>query len=108
MTSSAPPSTARTDTILLFAARMVRLSAYGALSIVFVLHLAGVGLGGPAVGALLTLTLLGDATISLWLTTHADRVGRRRTLMIGALLMAAGGAAFLLTSRFEQPSSLRA
>jgi len=80
---------------------MVRLFAYGALSIVFVLHLAAAGLDGSAVGTLLTLTLLGDAAISLWLTTRADRLGRRRTLLIGAALMAAGGLAFLLTSRFE-------
>jgi len=89
------------DTVLLFAARTVRLFAYGALSIVFVLHLAHLGLGGAEVGTLLTLTLLGDAAISMWLTTHADRFGRRRTLIVGALLMAAGGVAFLLTSRFE-------
>lgn len=96
-----PSSAADRDTVLLFAARIARLFAYGALSIVFVLHLEALGLDGPAVGALLTLTLLGDAAISLWLTTHADRLGRRRTLMIGAVLMVAGGAAFLLTSRFE-------
>ena len=39
----------------------------------------------PARSALLlTLTLVGDTLISLWLTTHADRIGRRRTLVVGA------------------------
>ncbi len=39
------------------------------------------------VGGLL-LTLAGDTMISLWLTTTADRFGRRHTLVVGAVLMA--------------------
>ena len=50
------------------------------------------------IGAILTLTLIGDTLISLWLTTRADRFGRRRVLIAGALLMAAAGVAFALTS----------
>ena len=42
----------------------------------------------------LAVTLLGDAAVSLWLTTHADRVGRRRVLLAGALLMVVGAAGF--------------
>jgi MFS family permease len=89
--------TPRRDITLLFATRSVRLFAYGFLSIVFVLYLVRIGLSGPAIGALLTLTLLGDAAVSLWLTTRADRVGRRRMLLVGAALMVVGGVAFLLT-----------
>ena len=85
------------DTALLFATRSIRLFAYGFLSIVFVLYLVRIGIGGPAIGLLLALTLLGDAGISLWITTRADRVGRRRMLIVGAGLMVAGGVAFLLT-----------
>ncbi len=92
---------ARRDTTLLFVTRSTRLFAYGFLSIVFVLYLARIGLGGPAIGLLLGLTLLGDAGISLWITTRADGVGRRRMLVVGALLMIAGGVAFLLTRRPE-------
>jgi MFS family permease len=87
----------RRDIRLLFITRSTRLFAYGFLSIIFVLYLARIGLGGPAIGALLTLTLLGDAGVSLWLTTRADRVGRRRMLLVGAALMVVGGVAFLLT-----------
>ncbi|MGE5073317.1 MAG: MFS transporter, partial [Anaerolineae bacterium] len=46
---------------------------------------------------LFTLTLAGDAGISLWLTTSADRFGRKRTLILGALLMLGAGLAFILT-----------
>ena len=52
----------------------------------------------PQIGLLFTLTLIGDAGISLWLTTSADRFGRKRTLVIGALLMAGAGIVFLLTN----------
>ncbi|HEY6195471.1 MAG TPA: MFS transporter [Candidatus Eisenbacteria bacterium] len=89
------------DTRLLFTARSIRLFAYGFLSIIFVLYLVRIGMGGPAIGLLLALTLLGDAGISLWITTRADRMGRRRMLLLGAALMAAGGIAFLLTRRPE-------
>ena len=94
-------SSMRRDARLLFTTRSIRLFAYGFLSIVFVLYLVRIGLDGPAIGMLLALTLLGDAGISLWITTRADRLGRRRMLIAGAVLMIAGGVAFLLTRRPE-------
>jgi MFS family permease len=85
------------DITLLFAARIVRLFAYGFLSVVLVLYLAEIGLPSGQIGLLLSLTLLGDAAISLWLTTSADRLGRRRMLLLGAALMAGAGVAFVIT-----------
>jgi predicted MFS family arabinose efflux permease len=41
--------------------------------------------------------MIGDALVSFWITTSADRIGRKRMLIAGALLMAAGGAAFAST-----------
>jgi predicted MFS family arabinose efflux permease len=35
--------------------------------------------------------------VSHWLTTSADRFGRKRTLLIGALLMLGAGIVFILT-----------
>jgi len=49
---------------------------------------------------LLTLILLGDTVVSLVLTTQADRIGRRRMLIIGSFLMAGAGLAFACTSNF--------
>ncbi len=85
------------DTILLFATRLTRLFAYGFLSIVLALYLVEVGLTEAHIGLLFTLTLAGDAGITLWITTSADRIGRRRMLILGAGLMIFAGAAFLLT-----------
>jgi len=88
------------DRRLLFATRFVRLFAYGLVSIVLVLYLKELGFGEGRIGLLLTLTLVGDTLISLWLTTRADRVGRRRTLVAGAVLMTMAGAVFALTRDF--------
>jgi MFS family permease len=71
--------------------------AYGSVAVVLVLYLAALGLPDPAIGLLLSLTLVGDTIISLWLTTHADRVGRRRVLLVGSGLMVAAGAVFAVT-----------
>lgn len=71
--------------------------AYGFLSVVLVLYLAALGFGAPMIGAILTLTLLGDTAVSLWMTTSADRIGRRRMLMGGGALMLLAGVVFALT-----------
>jgi MFS family permease len=85
------------DGYLLFITRFLRLFAYGSLSVVLVFYLIGLGLSESQTGLLLTLTLVGDTVISLYLTTRADRIGRRRMLIVGAILMAAAGFAFACT-----------
>jgi MFS family permease len=87
----------QTDIRLLFSTRIIRLFCYGFLSVVLALYLAETGLTEQQIGLLFTFTLFGDAAISLWLTTSADRLGRKRTLILGALLMAGAGVAFMLT-----------
>jgi len=82
---------------LLFTTRIVRLFCYGFLSVILALYLAQAGLSEPQIGLLFTLTLAGDAGISLWLTTSADRFGRKRTLIVGALLMIGAGIVFIVT-----------
>jgi MFS family permease len=90
----------RRDIAILMATRFVRMFAYGLLSIVLVIYLTSVGLSEQRVGLLLSLTLAGDLAISLWMTTRADRIGRRKMLILGGLLMAMAGAVFLSTSLF--------
>src|SRR5438309_629686 len=74
----------RRDAYVLFATRIVRMFAYGFLSVVLVLYLADIGLS--------------DTVISLWVTTGADRIGRRHMLILGALLMLFAGAIFAFTN----------
>lgn len=83
---------------LLFLLRTLRMFGYGFLAVVLVLYLAALGLDALTIGLILTLTLVGDTLISLWLTTSADRIGRRRVLLAGCLLMVVAGAVFALTS----------
>jgi MFS family permease len=85
------------DGWLLFIARFIRLFAYGSLSVVLVFYLIALGLSAALTGTLITLTLAGDIVVSLYLTTRADRIGRRRMLIFGAILMAAAGAVFAST-----------
>ena len=90
----------RRDIILLFSTRIIRLFCYGFLSVVLALYLVEAGLTEGQIGLLLTLTLIGDAVITLALTTSADRLGRKRTLILGAVLMAGAGIAFVLTRNY--------
>lgn len=87
-----------TDAWLLFVTRFTRLFAYGSLSVILVFYLVSLGLSEPQTGLVLTLTLAGDLAVSLYLTTRADRIGRRRMLVVGAVLMTLAGLAFAFTS----------
>jgi MFS family permease len=88
------------DGWILFATRTLRLFAYGFLSVVLMIYLTQIGLSEPQIGFLFTLTLIGDTLISLGITTRADRLGRRRMLILGAGLMVFAGILFALTRDF--------
>ena len=88
------------DGRLLFVTRAARMFSYGFLSVVLVLYLAGLGFSEGRIGLLLTLTLVGDTLISLAITLHADRIGRKRMLILGAALMVAAGVPFALSGDF--------
>jgi MFS family permease len=88
------------DGYRLFSTRLLRLFAYGFLSVILALYLSQLGLSEVNIGLLLTLTLLGDTAISLWITTHADRIGRRRMLIAGAALMILAALVFAVTRDF--------
>ncbi len=88
------------DGRLLFATRAARMFSYGFLSVVLVLYLVGLGFSEGRIGLLLTLTLVGDALISLWITLNADRIGRKWMLVLGAGLMVLAGIPFALSGDF--------
>jgi MFS family permease len=88
------------DGWLLFSTRFVRLFGYGLISVVLALYLEVLGLSSAKIGTLLSLTLVGDIVVSLAMTTRADRVGRRRMLILGAALVAIGGVLFAATDSF--------
>ena len=86
------------DISLLFSTRIIRLFAYGFISVVLALYLAATGLDARGVGMVLAVTLAGDILVSLWVTMIADRTGRKNMLILSALLMILAGLVFLFTT----------
>ncbi len=80
------------DGRLILLSRGVRLFAFGALSVILVLHFAAQGWSDAQIGRLLALTMIGDAAVTLLVTLNADRIGRARMLSYGAMLMVLAGA----------------
>lgn len=52
------------------------------------------------IGVFMTLTLLGDAFLGTFLTLIADRVGRRKVLLGGSIMMAISGLIFTYFESF--------
>ncbi|KZM21341.1 uncharacterized protein EKO05_0008857 [Ascochyta rabiei] len=88
------------DVHLIILTRFLRMYAYGSVALVLALYLQAQGLSDAEIGFFMTLTLLGDVVVSLLLTLVADALGRRRTLMLGALGMAVSGAVFAVCSSY--------
>lgn len=81
--------------------RFVRLFAYGSSFLILVQFLKSLGhISEAQIGAFLTMTLLGDAVISLLLTIITDKVGRRNILSIGCLSMIVSGVVFSVSSSY--------
>lgn len=76
---------------LILLAKGIRMFSWGFLAVMLVTYLITLGLSEYKIGLLFSLTLLGDSAISLLITSHADKVGRRKMLL-------AGGALSVLTS----------
>jgi MFS family permease len=88
------------DGRLIIAARIVRAFAYGFLSIVLAIYLKLTGLTDPFIGLILTATLVNSVLFSLLASFYADRIGRRRILIIYAALMSVSGAIFVSTDNY--------
>ena len=76
---------------LLFAARAVRAFAFGWLSVVLALYLAGRGLSAGQIGWAFTATMVEDALLTMLLSTIAVRLGPARVMAWTAPLISAGG-----------------
>ncbi|MDP2728693.1 MAG: MFS transporter, partial [Dehalococcoidia bacterium] len=85
------------DGWLLIATCGMRAFAYGFLSVMLGLYLSSQGLQAEAIGAIFTVAMAGGAATTLGLTTIADRIGRRRVLIIGAVMMVLAGVVFAVS-----------
>jgi MFS family permease len=82
------------DRRILFITAFVRSTTTSFVGVVIAVYLARLGLGGAALGTIVSVGLLGAAIAALLATLLADRVGRRRSLVTLALLSAAGTLLF--------------
>lgn len=80
--------------------RGLRQLAYGLLAVILGVVLAGEGYSPAAIGVLITVSLVGDMAGTYIIGLFADSWGRRRTLALLALLMAATGAVFGLVRSY--------
>lgn len=86
------------DVRILFVTRAVRTFAYGLLAVILALFLAQRGFTNTEIGLIFTLTLVGDALVSLGVGAVADRIGRRKVLALSCVLVVLAGAVFAFTA----------
>lgn len=89
-----------TDGKLILSARIIRTFAYGFLSIVLAIYLKLLGFNDVLIGVVLTATLVNSVIFTLIASFYADRIGRRKTLIIYGALMSIAGAIFLATENY--------
>ncbi|HEY7573521.1 MAG TPA: MFS transporter [Nitrososphaeraceae archaeon] len=88
------------DGKLLLAARTLRTFAYGFLSVILAIYLKLVGFEDFYIGLILTATLVNSVFFTLIASFYADRVGRRKILILYAALMSLSGLIFFLTTNY--------
>src|SRR6266567_2598447 len=90
----------RSDARLILVMRGLRSLAYGLLAVILGVVLAGEGFEPAAIGVLITVSLVGDMVGTYMIGLFADTWGRRRTLALLSLLMAATGVVFGLVTNY--------
>ena len=88
------------DGKLLLSARIVRAFSYGFLSIVLAIYLKSIGFNEILIGVILSTTLLNSIIFTMFASFYADRFGRRKILILYAVLMAISGMIFLVTDNY--------
>jgi MFS family permease len=94
------PASASSDAHWILAGRGIRAFADGFVSILLPLYLLQLGFGALAIGSIITSTLIGSASLTLWLGAVANRFSRRGLLRSACLLMAGTGIAFAMATDY--------
>jgi predicted MFS family arabinose efflux permease len=88
------------DAFRILIARGLRAFGDGFVALLVPIYLLELGFSALEIGAIVTSTLIGTALVTLWAGMVANRYSVRRLLLAAALLMAATGAAFAVTTAF--------
>ncbi|KAI1380416.1 MFS general substrate transporter [Hypoxylon crocopeplum] len=85
---------------LIILARTCRMFAYGTNALILAIFFSALGISDHQIGLFMTLTLFGDVILGTFLTLVADRLGRRKVLLGGSLLMILSGIIFAVFENF--------
>ncbi|KAI1387520.1 MFS general substrate transporter [Hypoxylon trugodes] len=88
------------DAYLIILARTGRMFAYGTTALILAIFFSALEISDHQIGLFMTLTLLGDVILGTFLTLVADRIGRRRVMIAGSLLMILSGVIFAIFENF--------
>jgi MFS family permease len=88
------------DGKLLLTAKILRTFAYGFLSIILAIYLKLIGFSELYIGLILTATLVNSVIFTLIASFYADKIGRRKLLIIYSSLMSVSGLVFFVTSNY--------
>ena len=88
------------DGRLLLAAKMVRMFAYGFLSVILAIYLKLIGFDDFLIGLILTTTLLNSVIFTLVASFYVDKIGRRKFLLLYAALMSVSGFIFTISENY--------
>jgi MFS family permease len=88
------------DGRLLLAARILRTFAYGFLSVILAIYLKLIGFNDLYIGVILSATLINSVVFTLIASFYADRLGRRKVLIIYSALMSISGIIFFVTNNY--------
>ncbi|KAJ5723471.1 hypothetical protein N7488_001506 [Penicillium malachiteum] len=88
------------DVRLLFLQRLFWMFGFGASTLMLIPFLTELGISNKRIGMFLSFSLVGDGLLSTLTSMFTDRVGRRRVLVLGSLLMAAKGIIFATCENF--------
>ncbi|KAH9879007.1 hypothetical protein J1614_002442 [Plenodomus biglobosus] len=88
------------DAYIIIMLRSLRMFTAGIPSLILALFFSSLEFPDSRIGIFMTLTLLGDVLLSLLLTLIADKLGRRKILFGGSVMMAGSGVVFALSENF--------
>ncbi len=88
------------DGKLLLGARIVRTFSYGFLSVILAIYLKLIGFNDVLIGIVLTATLVNSVFFNLFSSAYADRMGRRKILVLYAILMIISSVIFFVTDNY--------
>lgn len=88
------------DRLIIYTASFLRSLGIGLIGILLAIYLMQLDLSKTQVGVVVSVGLLGAAFGNFLVTFFGDRIGRKKTLVMYALLSAAGAIALCLSSNF--------